>query len=96
MNTQDVFERAKKSVETIHSTIQTLEIQREEVQSFTPLCLSYLVIFPNSHQDVKTVQHMEQVNLKKYRVTSVKEAFAVLEEGGDSSVCWYYVFSPLV
>ena len=31
VNTQDVFERAKKMVQSLHSTIQTLEIQREEV-----------------------------------------------------------------
>ena len=31
VNTQDVFERAKKMVDSIHSSIQTLEIQREEV-----------------------------------------------------------------
>jgi hypothetical protein len=64
VNTQDVFERAKKSVESIHSTIQTLEIQREE--------------------DAKTVLHMEQVNLKKYRITSVDDALSVLEEAGDA------------
>ena len=31
--------------------------------------------------------HMEQVNLKKYRVTTVKEAQEVLEEAGDALVC---------
>lgn len=35
VNTQDIFERAKKTVESIHSTIQTLEIQREEVYIYT-------------------------------------------------------------
>jgi SLIT-ROBO Rho GTPase activating protein len=64
VNTQDVFERAKKTVEGIQANIQTLEIQREE--------------------DVKTVQHMEQVNLRKYRVTSVEDALVVLEEAGES------------
>ncbi|CAI8048569.1 SLIT-ROBO Rho GTPase-activating protein 3 [Geodia barretti] len=64
VNTQDVFERAKKTVESIHSNIQTLEIQREE--------------------DAKTVLHMEQVNLKKYRITSVEDALSVLEEAGDA------------
>lgn len=47
-------------------------------------------------QDVKTVQHMEQVNLKKYRITSVEDAIAVVEESGDGTVsvahslshCW--------
>jgi SLIT-ROBO Rho GTPase activating protein len=64
VNTQDVFERAKKTVESIHANIQTLEIQREE--------------------DAKTVLHMEQVNLKKYRITSVEDALSVLEEAGDA------------
>lgn len=31
VNTQDVFERAHKSVDTLQFNIQTLEIQREEV-----------------------------------------------------------------
>ncbi len=35
-------------------------------------------------QDVKTVAHMVQVNLKKYQVTSVDDALAVLEENGDT------------
>lgn len=43
----------------------------------------------SSWQDVKTVQHMEQVNLKKYRVTSVEDALAVLEEAGESMVLLY-------
>ena len=29
---------------------------------------------------------MEQVNLKKYRVTTVEDALAVLEEAGDTMV----------
>ncbi len=36
-------------------------------------------------QDVKTVAHMEQVNLKKYQVTTVDDALAVLEENGDNA-----------
>lgn len=32
VNTQDVFERAKKTVEGLQTNIQTLEIQREEVE----------------------------------------------------------------
>lgn len=32
------------------------------------------------------MQHMEQVNLKKYRVTTVEDALAVLEEAGESLV----------
>ncbi len=35
-------------------------------------------------QDVKTIQHMQSVNLKKYQVTSVDDALAVIEENGDS------------
>ena len=35
---------------------------------------------------MKTVQHMEQVNLRKYRVTSVEDALVVLEEAGESMV----------
>ena len=34
-------------------------------------------------QDIKTVQHMEQVNLKKYQMTTVDDALAVLEDNGD-------------
>lgn len=88
MNTQDVFERAQKMVESIHNTIQTLEIQREEVCSFTAY---FNFTFPPLSQDVKTVQHMEQVNLKKYRITSVEDALSVLEEAGDAMV--YISFS---
>ena len=40
----------------------------------------------NISQDVKTVLHMEQVNLKKYRITSVDDALTVLEEAGDAMV----------
>ena len=32
---------------------------------------------------MKTVQHMEAVNLKKYQVTTVDDALAVIEENGD-------------
>lgn len=35
-------------------------------------------------QDIKTIQHMKQVNLKKYQVTSVDDALAVMEDNGDS------------
>lgn len=84
VNTQDVFERAKKTVESLHGTIQTLEIQREEVVPATILPVTQCLL--SSWQDVKTVQHMEQVNLKKYRVTSVEDALAVLEEAGESMV----------
>ena len=83
MNTQDVFERAKKSVESIHSTIQTLEIQREEVRAVPSTCVHSSHSAP---QDAKTVLHMEQVNLKKYRITSVDDALSVLEEAGDAVV----------
>ena len=37
-------------------------------------------------QDIKTIQHIKQVNLKKYQVTTVEDALAVIEEnGGDNS-----------
>ena len=41
---------------------------------------------PTLLQDVRTVQHMEQVNLKRYKVTSVEDALAVLEEAGEAMV----------
>lgn len=44
------------------------------------------VFRPSLIQDVKTVQHMEQVNLKKYQVTTVDDALAVLEEAGETVV----------
>lgn len=45
-----------------------------------------LSLRPSLIQDVKTVQHMEQVNLKKYQVTTVDDALAVLEEAGETVV----------
>ena len=36
-------------------------------------------------QDIKTIQHIQQVNLKKYQVTSVDDALAVIEDNGDGS-----------
>lgn len=33
---------------------------------------------------MKTVQHMKQVNLKKYQITSVDDAYAVIEDNGDT------------
>lgn len=96
VNTQDVFERAKKTVESLQANIQTLEIQREEVHVGlwpvrSPLPFTLPLHSPPTHthtrcQDVKTVQHMEQVNLRKYRVTSVEDALAVLEEAGEAMV----------
>ena len=54
------------------------------------LLLILTLPFPLSlSQDVKTVQHMEQVNLKKYRITSVEDALSVLEEAGDAMVYIY-------
>ena len=35
-------------------------------------------------QDIKTIQHIKQVNLKKYQITSVEDALAVIEDNGDS------------
>ena len=35
-------------------------------------------------QDIKTIQHIQQVNLKRYQVTSVDDALAVIEDNGDS------------
>ena len=90
MNTQDVFERAKKTVESIHSNIQTLEIQREEVCAVPSSCVHSSHSAP---QDAKTVLHMEQVNLKKYRITSVEDALSVLEEAGDAMVSFYLSLS---
>ena len=86
MNTQDVFERAHKTVELLHNQIQTLEIQREEVRSDQAAQSSISSPPPSPTQDVKTVQHMEQVNLKKYQVTTVEDALAVLEEAGETVV----------
>lgn len=43
------------------------------------------LMLPRPPQDVKTVQHMEQVNLRKYQVTSVDDALAVMEDNGDLS-----------
>ena len=36
-------------------------------------------------QDIKTIQHIKQVNLKKYQVTGVDDALAVIEDNGDAS-----------
>lgn len=33
---------------------------------------------------MKTIQHMKNVNLRKYQVTSIDDALAVIEENGDT------------
>lgn len=35
-------------------------------------------------QDIKTIQHIKQVNLKKYQVTTVEDALAVIGDNGDN------------
>ena len=35
MNTEDVFKRAKKSVQDLQEEVQTLKIQREEVSEYS-------------------------------------------------------------
>ncbi len=40
-------------------------------------------VFPCT-QDVKTIEHIKGVNLKRYQVTSVDDALAVIEDNGDS------------
>lgn len=34
-------------------------------------------------EDIKTIQHIQQVNLKRYQVTSIDDALAVIEDNGD-------------
>lgn len=84
VNTEDVFKRAKKMVEDLTEEVQTLNIQKEEVMNqprWSACAISREFVIPC--QDVKTVQHMEQMNLKKYQVTTVDDALAVIEENGD-------------
>lgn len=61
--------------------IQTLQIQREEVTVGNDFRHS---LFSPSLQDIKTIQHIQQVNLRRYQVTSIDDALAVIEDNGDS------------
>ncbi len=35
-------------------------------------------------QDIKTIDHMKYQNLKRYQITSVDDAYAVIEDNGDT------------
>lgn len=49
--------------------------------SWISLCVTMNFVL---HQDIKTIQHIQQVNLKRYQVVSVEDALAVIEDNGDS------------
>ncbi len=60
MNTEDVFKRAKKSVQDLQEEVQTLKIQREEVSGYnrqiTVVKLSCFV-YTTDHKNVKVLQN---------------------------------------
>lgn len=37
----------------------------------------------SSLQDSKTIQHIQQVNLRRYQITSIEDALAIIEDNGD-------------
>ena len=39
---------------------------------------------PHPPQDIRTIEHVNKNNLRKYRVQTVDDAIAVLEEMGDA------------
>ena len=85
VNTEDVFKRWSKTVADVKDEVQALQIQREEVTSILTVCMCMLMAVLFLWQDIKTIQHIQQVNLKRYQIVTVDDALAVIEDNGDSA-----------